>query len=85
MLAVGTQRLPRNTRRGDRFGIPSRLPAASRPNPKPIFDKHLRELGIAAKQLFPIETSFGFQVWLQFVNETGCRRAESEIDWSSIY
>ena len=71
---------------GDRIdlGIPSRLPAASRPNPKPISDKHLRELGIAAKQLFPIETSYSFRVWLQFVNETGCRRAESEIDWSSI-
>ena len=40
------------------LGIPSRLPAASRPNPKPISDKHLRELGIAAKQLFPIETSY---------------------------
>jgi hypothetical protein len=55
------------------LGIPSRLPAASRPNPKPISDKHLRELGIAAKQLFPIETSFSFRVGLQFVNETGCR------------
>ena len=62
---------------GDRIdlGIPSRLPAASRPNPKPISDKHLRELGIAAKQLFPIETSYSFRVWLQFVNETGCRRS----------
>ena len=66
------------------LGIPSRLPTASRPNPKPISDKHLRELGIAAKQLFPIETSFSFRVWLQFVNETGCRRTESEIDWNSI-
>ncbi len=66
------------------LGIPSRLPTASRPNPKPISDKHLRELGIAAKQLFPVETSFSFRVWLQFVNETGCRRTESEIDWNSI-
>jgi integrase len=66
------------------LGIPSRLPAASRPNPKPISDRQLRELSIAAKQLFPLETSFSFRVWLQFVNETGCRRAESEIDWSSI-
>lgn len=33
------------------LGIPCRLPTGSRPNPKPISDKHLRELGIAAKQL----------------------------------
>jgi hypothetical protein len=66
------------------LGIPSRLPVASRPNPKPISDKHFRELNIAAKQLFPKETSFSFRVWLQFLNETGCRRSESEIDWSSI-
>jgi integrase len=66
------------------LGIPSRLPVASRPNPKPISDKHLRELCIAAKQLFPVETSFSFRVWLQFLNETGCRRSESEIDWSSV-
>jgi site-specific recombinase XerD len=66
------------------LGIPSRLPAASRPNPKPISEKHLRELGIAAKQLFPLETSFSFRVWIQFLNETGCRRSESEIDWSCI-
>ena len=66
------------------LGVPSRLPAASRPNPKPISEKHLRELGIAAKQLFPIETSFSFRVWIQFLDETGCRRSESEIDWSCI-
>ena len=66
------------------LGIPSRLPAASRPNPKPISEKHLRELGIAAKQLFPVETSLSFRVWIQFLNETGCRRSESEIDWSCI-
>jgi hypothetical protein len=66
------------------LGIPSRLPVASRPNPKPISDKHLRELSIAAKKIFPKETSISFRVWLQFLNETGCRRSESEIDWSSI-
>jgi hypothetical protein len=66
------------------LGVPSRLPSASRPNPKPISEKHLRELGIAAKQLFPLETSFSFRVWIQFLNETGCRRSESEIDWSCI-
>jgi integrase len=66
------------------LGIPSRLPAASRPNPKPISDKEFRKLSIAAKQLFPIETSFSFRVWLQFLNETGCRRSESEIEWSCI-
>src|SRR5208283_4321364 len=43
---------------------PSRLPVASRPNPKPISDKHLRELSIAAKKLFPLETSFSFRAWL---------------------
>jgi integrase len=66
------------------LGVPSRLPAASRPNPKPVSEKHLRELGIAAKQLFPLETSFSFRVWIQFLDETGCRRSESEIDWSCI-
>jgi site-specific recombinase XerD len=66
------------------LGVPSRLQAASRPNPKPISEKHVRELGIAAKQLFPLETSFSFRVWIQFLNETGCRRSESEIDWSCI-
>src|ERR1700728_4867484 len=70
------------------LGVPSRLPAASRPNPKPnpkpISEKHLRELGVAAKQLFPLETSFSFRVWIQFLNETGCRRSESEIDWTCI-
>ena len=66
------------------LGIPSRLPVASRPNPKPISDKHLRELSIAAKKLFPLETSFSFRAWLHFLNETGCRRTESEIDWSCV-
>ncbi|MBV8279873.1 MAG: site-specific integrase [Verrucomicrobia bacterium] len=66
------------------LGTPSRLPVASRPNPKPICDKQLRELSIAAKKIFPKETSISFRVWLQFLNETGCRRSESEIDWSSI-
>jgi integrase len=66
------------------LGIPSRLPVASRPNPKPICDKHFRELSIAAKKIFPKETSISFRVWLQFLNETGCRRSESEIDWSSV-
>src|SRR5208283_3451855 len=56
------------------LGIPSRLPVASRPNPKPISDKDLRELSIAAKKLFPLETSFSFRAWLHFLNETGCRR-----------
>jgi hypothetical protein len=66
------------------LGVPSRLPAASRPNPKPISEKHLRELGVAAKQLFPLETSFSFRVWIQFLNGTGCRRSESEIDWTCV-
>ena len=66
------------------LGIPSRLPVASRPNPKPISDKDLRELSIAAKKLFPLETSFSFRAWLHFLNETGCRRTESEIDWSCV-
>lgn len=66
------------------LGVPSRLRAASRPNPKPISEKHLRELGIAAKQLFPLEISFSFRVWIQFLNETGCRRSESEVDWNCI-
>jgi hypothetical protein len=58
------------------LGVRSRLPAASRPNPKPISEKYLRELGVAAKQLFPLETSFSFRVWIQFLSETGCRRSE---------
>jgi integrase len=66
------------------LGVPSRLPAASRPNPKPISEKHLRELGVAAKELFPLETSFSFRVWIQFLNGTGCRRSESEIDWTCV-
>ena len=66
------------------LGIPSRLSVASRPNPKPISDNQLRELSIASKKIFPKETSISFRVWLQFLNETGCRRSESEIDWSSV-
>jgi len=85
MLAVGTQRLPRNTRRGDRFGIPPRLPAASRPNPKPIFDKHLRELGIAAKQLFPklpLVSEFGSSSWVREWNRMPAGR---KWNWLEFY
>jgi hypothetical protein len=53
-----------------RLGIPSRLPAASRPNPRPISDSELQQLSIVAKKLFPPETSLSFCVWLQFTNET---------------
>ena len=52
------------------LGIPSRLPAASRPNPRPISDSELQQLSIVAKKLFPPETSLSFCVWLQFTNET---------------
>jgi hypothetical protein len=65
-------------------GIPSRLPAASRPNPRPISDSELQQLSIVAKKLFPPETSLSFRVWLQFTNETGCRRTEGDIDWDSV-
>jgi integrase len=66
------------------LGIPSRLPAASRPNPSPISTDEFWKLSRAAKKLFPKETALTVRVWLQFLRETGCRRAESNIDWSSI-
>jgi hypothetical protein len=48
------------------LGVPSRLPVASRPNPKPISEKHLREIGLAAKQLFPTETFFSSEFGSSF-------------------
>jgi site-specific recombinase XerD len=66
------------------LGIPSRLPTGSRPGPKPISDDELQQLSRAAKKLFPRETALSFRVWLHFLDETGCRRSESEIDWTAI-
>jgi hypothetical protein len=51
---------------------------------KPISDDGLQQLSRAAKKLFPRETALSFRVWLHFLDETGCRRSESEIDWTAI-
>jgi integrase len=66
------------------LGTPSRLPAASRPNPRPISTDEFQKLSRAAKKLLPRETSMTVRVWLQFLYETGCRRSESDLEWSSI-
>jgi integrase/recombinase XerC len=66
------------------LGVPSRLPEASRPNPRPVSADEFQKLSRAAKKLLPKETSLTVRIWLQFLRETGCRRAESDIDWTSI-
>jgi integrase len=66
------------------LGVPSRLPIGTRPNPNPISDDDLQGLHRAAKKLYPRETALSFRVWLHFMNETSCRRSESDIDWPAI-
>ena len=65
-------------------GVPSRLPAASAPRPRPIADSELRGLRIAAKSLLPAQTGVSFRVWLALVEELGLRRGESTLEWDQI-
>jgi len=66
------------------LGIPTRLPASSKPKPRPVSDAEFRALLLGAKRILPLETGYSIRVWLQFVAELGLRRSESEIEVSAI-
>jgi integrase len=66
------------------IGVPSRLPAASAPRPRPISDQELRLLRLKAKSLLPVRIGNSFRVWLAMVEELGLRRSESEIGWDQV-
>jgi integrase len=66
------------------FGVPSRLPSGSTPNPRPVTNDEFRRLLLAAKQILPRRTSYSFRAWLHFCEQTGVRRTESDIDWNSV-
>ncbi len=66
------------------LGVPERLPAASKPAPRPVSDSELKALLIAAKRILPRSTSFSFRVWLRLMEELGVRRGESDLTWGSF-
>jgi site-specific recombinase XerD len=66
------------------MGVPSRLPAASRPEPRPVTDAEFRRLHLTAKRILPSATAVSFRVWLHLLEQTGVRRTESDIDWAAI-
>ena len=72
------------TGEGIDLGVPERLPAASKPAPRPVSDGELEALLMTAKRLLPRSTSFSFRVWLRLLDELGVRRGESDLTWGSF-
>ncbi len=66
------------------LGVPSRLPAASRPRPHAPGDDALRALRLAAKRSLPTETGHTMRVWISLVDALGLRRSESDVSWHQI-
>lgn len=66
------------------LGVPSRLPAASRPRPHAPGDDALRSLRLAAKRSLPLETGYTMRVWIALVDALGLRRSESDVSWRQI-
>jgi len=66
------------------LGIPSRLPAASSPHPRPVSDDDFAKLLRAAREILPQETGYSMRIWLRFVEALGLRRSESEIRFDAV-
>lgn len=69
------------------FGIPSRLPAATRPDPKPLDDPEevVRKLVQIAKKILPRDSYISLRVFVRVLRELATRRSEAGgIGWNDI-